>query len=346
MRKIAILGHFALGTTKANGQTIKTKIVGAALKNEFGEEQVAYYDTMGGWKFLLKMPFVMLQILRNHKNVIIMPAYKGVHLIVPLIVLLNMPFRRKLHYVVIGGWLPEYVCKYPILRFAVRRIDKVYVETEHMKNELEHERHNNLKLMPNFKYITIKDEKSLATIDTPPFRLCTFSRVMKEKGIEDAVIAVRKCNEALGRQVFLLDIYGLIQKGQEQWFEQLMSQQPQEIKYCGIAPFDKSTEVIGNYFSLLFTTRFRTEGFPGTIVDALSAGVPPIVSDCPSCKELISNGQTGLIFPMGEVDKLVDILMLCAHNPSLINNMRPKCLMKAREYLPECVIKTLTSEIV
>lgn len=346
MKKVAILGHFGFGKNKANGQTIKTKIVGAALRKEIGEDEVIFFDTMGGWLFLLKMPMIMLRMLRSHRNIIIMPAYKGIHLIGPLIVMLNMPFRRKLHYVVIGGWLPSYICKYPILRWAVRKIDVVYVETQHMVGEMKREGYQNLRLMPNFKYIRITDEANLKVVNTPPFRLCTFSRVMKEKGIEDAILAVRKCNEVLGRQVFQLDIYGLVQKGQEQWFEQLMSKQSEEIKYCGIVPFDKSTEVLGNYFSLLFPTHFKTEGFPGTLIDAMSAGVPPIASDCPSCKELITDGLSGLLFPLGEVDKLTDRLMLCANNPSVINNMRIQCVKKAREYTPDSVIKILSSEII
>lgn len=346
MKKVAILGHFGIGKDKANGQTIKTKIVGAALRKEIGKGEVDYFDSMGGWLFLLKMPIIMLRMLRSHRNIIIMPAYKGVHLIAPLIVWLNIPFRRKLHYVVIGGWLPSYVRKYPVLRWAVRRIDVIYVETQHMVEEMENEGYQNLMLMPNFKYIKITDEANLNIADTPPFQLCTFSRVMKEKGIEDAILAVRNCNDALGRQLFRLDIYGLVQKGQEQWFEQLMDQQPEEIRYCGIVPFDKSTEVLANYFSLLFPTHFMTEGFPGTLIDAMAAGVPPIASDCPSCKEIIADGFSGLLFPMGDVDKLTDRLMSCANNPSVINNMRVQCIMKAREYMPENVIKVLSSKIV
>lgn len=346
MKKVAILGHFAFGTDKANGQTIKTKIVAAALKKEIGEEQMGFFDTMGGWLFLVKMPFMMLRMLWSYRNIIIMPAYKGVHLIALLIVLLNIPFRRKLHYVVIGGWLPNYVRKYPILRWAVRKIDVVYVETNYMLEALRQEGYKNIKLMPNFKPITIKDEKDLHAVGAPPFALCTFSRVMKEKGIEDAIYAVKKSNETLGHKVFTLDIYGLIQKGEEQWFEQLMSRQPEEIRYCGIAPFDKSTEVLGRYFALLFPTHFHTEGFPGTIIDAMSAGVPPIASDCPSDKELIADGKTGLLFPLGNADQLADILVHCAGHPAIINDMRPLCLNKAGEYQPEKVIKALSSEII
>lgn len=346
MNKVAILGHFALGVDKANGQTIKTKIVGATLKQEIGENLVDYYDTMGGWKFLIKMPFIMLKMLKGYQHIIIMPAYKGVHLIAPLIVLLNIPFQRKLHYVVIGGWLPEYVYKYPLLRLAVRKFDVVYVETHYMLDNLAHMGYKNVKLMPNFKPIKILDAEDRSSIDTPPLPLCTFSRVMKEKGIEDAIHAVRKCNEALGRKVFHLDIYGLIQKGQEQWFEQLMSQQTEEIQYGGIIPYEKSSEVLERYFALLFPTHFWTEGFPGTLIDAMAAGVPPIACDCPSNKELIVDGTTGMLYAFGDTCQLTDKLMLCASHPELINNMRTACLRKAGEYLPETVIKVLASEIV
>lgn len=39
-------------------------------------------------------------------------------------------------------------------------------------------------------------------------------RVMKEKGIEDAVNAVNKINKLENRRVFILDIYGQIDKNQ------------------------------------------------------------------------------------------------------------------------------------
>ena len=346
MKKAAILGHFAFGEDKANGQTIKTKIVGGALRREIGEEQVDCYDTMGGWAFLLKMPFVMLRMLRSHHNVIVMPAYKGVHLIAPLIVLLNIPFRRKLHYVVIGGWLPEYVRKYPILRMAVRRFHAVYVETRYMLDALAQEGYRNVRLMPNFKPVRIIGEKDIVCHDTPPLPLCTFSRVMKEKGIEDAILAVRKCNETLRRKAFRLDIYGLVQQGQEQWFEQLMSRQPDEIHYGGIIPFDKSSEVLKNYYALLFPTFYHGEGFPGTLIDAMSSGLPVIASDWHSNSEIVLNQHTGFIFPTHSVEALTDILLKIAAAPGIINKMRHACLAKAKEYLPENVIKVLAKEII
>ena len=123
MKKVSFLGHFAFGVDKANGQTIKTKILGEELKRQVGEDQVDFYDTMGKWLFVLKMPFILLHMLRNYQNVVVQPAYKGVRLIVPCLVLLNLFFHRKLHYIVLGGWLPSFVGKYPILRWSLKRLD-------------------------------------------------------------------------------------------------------------------------------------------------------------------------------------------------------------------------------
>jgi Glycosyltransferase len=346
MRKAAVLGHFAFGIEKANGQTIKTKILGNALREEIGKEQVDYYDTMGGAKFLLKLPFVLLGILRSHRNIIFLPAQRGLLVILPLLVIINTLFHRKLHYVVIGGWLSVYFDRHPVVKRFAKRINRIYVETHNMVEELQTEGFTNVILMPNFKPLHILEDTEVQPVTSTPLPLCTFSRVMKEKGIEDAVNAIRKCNGTLGYTAFRLDIYGSIEEGEEQWFKQLMSQQPKEINYCGVVPFNRSSEVLKDYFALLFPTLFRTEGFAGTLIDAMSAGVPPIASDCPSNKEIISDRHTGLLYKQGDADRLAETLILCAKSPSIINNMRYSCLKTAKSYLPEIVIKTLSKELI
>jgi len=51
-----------------------------------------------------------------------------------------------------------------------------------------------------------------------PYKLCTFSRVLKEKGIEDAINAVIKVNTDCGREVCTLDIYGQIDENTKMRF--------------------------------------------------------------------------------------------------------------------------------
>ena len=343
MKKAVVLGHFGFGHDKTNGQTIKTKIVGNELRRVFGEDEVDFEDTMGGWRFLLRLPLQAYRMLRHHADIIFLPAYKGVHIIIPLLAFLNKFFRRRLHYVVIGGWLPGYVRKYPILRRALHHVDNIFVETQFMRSELESAGLTNVIVMPNCKELKPIELIPDDAREQRPLRLCTFSRVMQMKGIGNAVEAVVRCNRQAGQPMFKLDIYGPVEE--QEWFDELMKSQPAEIRYCGIVPYQQSMETLQHYFALLFPTLFPTEGFAGTIIDALAAGLPIIASDCPSNKELIAEGTTGILYPATDVDALTEILQQIAQQPDIINAMRPNCIAEATDYQPENVIRTLTDRM-
>ena len=345
MKRVVILGHFAFGMNKSNGQTIKTVFVANELKRSIGEENVDLEDTVGGFRFLLRLPFILFKLLRKYSNIIILPAYKGVIVIVPFLTLLNIFFHRRIHYVVIGGWLPTYMKKHPLLLFASKRLYKIYVETNSMKEALGAIGVHNVKVMPNFKRLNILETNELPATIPPVLKVCTFSRVMKEKGIEDAINAVIECNKQLGRRRYTLDIYGMIEAGQEEWFNDLMRHQPEEIKYRGIVDAQKSSAVLKEYFAMLFPTLFPTEGFPGTVIDAFSAGLPTIASDCTSIKEILREGETGFIYPMHSVSALTQILMRLADQPETVFPMRLQCLKSASRYIPENVIPILISEL-
>ena len=344
MNKVAILGHFAFGMDKANGQTIKTKIVGAELKKVLGDEEVDFFDTMGGWKFLLKMPFTIIRLLRNYRNIVFLPAYKAVYLIVPLLVLCNFFYRRNLHYVVIGGRLPQLLRKHPVLRFSLRYVDHIYPETEMMSRELEKVKLKDVVVMPNCKHLDIVEENQLVHFQAPPYPLCTFSRVERSKGIEDAIIAVNACNKNLGGTFFMLHIYGLVQE--TEWFDNLMQDQSEDVTYMGVIDYSKSTEILRQYFALLFPTYYAGEGFAGTIIDAIAAGLPVIASDWKANPEIIKEGETGMLFPARSTEALTDILLRLAERPQLIDALRRNCIQEAKKYQPEIVIQSLVRHLV
>lgn len=179
-----------------------------------------------------------------------------------------------------------------------------------------------------------------------PLPLCTFSRVMKEKGIEDAVYAVRTVNEHFGRTVYTLDIYGQVDSVQTEWFNELKSTFPSYIKYGGIVPFDKSVEVLKNYFALLFPTYYEGEGFAGTLIDALAAGVPVIASDWKYNNEVVKDGINGGLVEPKNIERLTKYLIKIANNPEPWLNMRQQCICDAHKYEPDNVIKILLQEII
>lgn len=333
--KIGILGHFGEGTNLLNGQTVKTKIITEELQNQLGQDQVLKFDTHGGWKTLLKAPFQVLQSLKKSSNVLIFPAHNGLRVYAPLLSFLRCFFKnRKIHYVVIGGWLPQFVSKRKRLAKSLKKFDGIYVETNTMKRALEVQGFANIYIMPNCKKLTVLSEAELVYSKKEPYKLCTFSRVMQEKGIEDAINSVKAVNEHFGRTVYTLDIYGQVDPQQTEWFDELKTKFPEYISYGGLVPFGKSVEVLKDYFALLFPTRFYTEGIPGTIIDAYAAGIPVISSKWESFADIIDDNKTGIGFNFGCYNDFVDILFDVANAPDNLNELKINCLSKSKEFLP------------
>ncbi|WP_298881482.1 glycosyltransferase family 4 protein [uncultured Phascolarctobacterium sp.] len=341
MVKIGVCGHFGGGKNFLDGQTVKTKIVTKELQREFGNNEVKKVDTYGGKKRLFSIITNLIGLVISCKNVIIFPAQNSLMLFAPILAFINRFYHRKLHYVVIGGWLPEFVAKRKFLRKALMKFDCIYVETNTMKNKLEVMGFYNIAIMPNCKELNILKTEELVYAKEEPYKLCTFSRVMKEKGIEDAVDAVIGVNEELGRIVYTLDIYGQIDSNQVDWFKKLEERFPTYIQYKGLVDFDKTTQVLKDYFMLLFPTYYEGEGFAGTLIDAMAAGVPVIASDWRYNSEIVKDEKIGFIIKKNLKAELVKVLSTI----DKVNDMKATNLVEAEKYLPKNAIKILFKKI-
>ena len=71
--------------------------------------------------------------------------------------ILNLVFKKNLHYVVIGGWLPSYLKKRKWLQLALKQFDYIYVETCTMYKLLQRSGMDNIVLLPNSKQLKIVD---------------------------------------------------------------------------------------------------------------------------------------------------------------------------------------------
>lgn len=343
--KVSILGHFGEGVNLLNGQTVKTKIITEELQNQLGQDQVLKIDTHGGWKTLLKAPFQVFRALKNSTNVLIFPAHNGLRVYAPLLSFEKHFFKkRKLHYVVIGGWLPEFLLQRKGLAKVLKKFDGIYVETNTMKAAMEKQGFSNIFVMPNCKKLTVLSENELVYPSGVPYKLCTFSRVMKEKGIETAVNTIKKVNDELGYTAYSLDIYGQVDGAQTEWFESLQKEFPSYIRYGGLVSFDKSVDVLKDYFALLFPTYYEGEGFAGTLIDAYSAGVPVIASDWKYNAELV-NENVGFVYPTGDQPAFVDILKEMAVNPTLLLCKKRLCLIEADKYKIDKAVRILIEQI-
>ena len=345
LKKIGILGHFGFGLNMTDGQTVKTVTFSDALKQRFGSDEIIECDTHGGWKFFLKLPFLLIKMLKKASNILIFPAQRGVRFIVPLLVFLNIFYKRRLHYCVIGGWLPKLLGEKRSLVKRLKEFSGIYVETTFVLHALNEMGLKNIYLVPNCKQLQVLKENDLPGLGKEPQRLCIFSRIMKEKGIEDAVFAVEEVNKITGREAFSLDIFGPVDPAQTGWFDKLSASFPKTVCYCGVVDFDKSTETLKRYNCLLFPTRFYTEGIPGTIIDAYAAGIPVISSRWQSFSDIIAEGVTGFGYSFEAVDELISLLIRLADDDTVLCSMRSACLRKGMEYLPDNALKELFARI-
>ena len=345
MKKIGVVGHF--GGTEAffDGQTVKTKNLYNALLEEFGEENINVVDTYYFRKNPLTFLFKALKLFFFSKNVIMLPDSNGVRIFVPLYYLLNLCLNKKLHYVVVGGWLPELLSKHKVLRFFAKKLDALHVETTSMITDLKAQGFDNVYFLPNFKYITPLKEDELIYNKNAPHNLCIFSRIMKEKGVEDAIDIVKQINDEAGKTVFTLDLYGPIDDGYKTRFEEVKANMPEYVSYKGIVDSEKSVDAIKNYFALIFPTKFYTEGVPGTLIDAMAAGIPVISSLWVNHNDVFVEGVTGWGYEFDNVNEFKQLLKKAAKNPNKFLSMKKTALCQFEKYNPAELISVFIENL-
>lgn len=341
MKEICICGRFDKGIETSRGQVIKTRMIFDALCDEIGKDNIETVDLYGG---VSAMPRIFVQLFKSFrmcKRIVIMPAYRGLRILTPLCTFYNLIFKREIHYVVIGGWLSSFIEKHKSLYGMLLHFNKIYVETSTMKRSLENKGFKNTVLMKNFKVLEAVEPENLYSEVRKPYKVCTFSRIMEKKGIEDAINAVIEINEKRNDTIFEYDIYGEISPEYKERFENLSRDFPEYIKYKGLVPYDQSVEVLSPYFVLLFPTKFYTEGIPGTIIDAYASGVPVVAAKWESFGDVIDDHSTGIGYRFDDQESFISVLEDIADKPQDILDMKVNCLKKAKEFSPQTAMNVL-----
>ena len=163
---------------------------------------------------------------------------------------------------------------------------------------------------------------------------------MKEKGVTDAIYACDRLNKEVGKNVCVLDVYGPIQEEYKVEFSELCEQYSSVVKYKGVINPSQSVEVLKNYYMLLFPTLFYTEGIPGTIIDAFSAGVPVLASQWESYCDVLSE-KDSITYKFKDKEELYKQLRYCVENIDTINAYRKECLKSAEKFSMNMAIKKI-----
>lgn len=343
-RKIGIIGHFGGNANILDGQTIKTKILYEELSKETDWE-IIKVDTYYKKKNPAKLFIDTFRCLFRTKDIMVLLSGNGMKFYFPILNFFAQIFHTNIYHDVIGGNLDIYVSKYPKFKKYLNSFKINWVETAGIKRKLEKQGIENCEVMPNFKRLSIASiDKSIEEF-SEPYRFCMFSRVMKEKGIEDAIKAIESINEEAEKEICSLCIYGHIDEEYAERFEKLMQRVTNAIQYKGMVSYDKSVDTIKDYYALLFPTYWDGEGFPGTIVDAFSAGLPVIATDWNCNAEIVENKKNGILYPNKEIKNLTEAIRWMLNNKDSINNLKSNCLSAAQKYQPDEYIKKIVNMI-
>lgn len=71
----------------------------------------------------------------------------------------------------------------------------------------------------------------------------------------------------------------------------------------------------------IFVLPSAWEGMPGSIMEAMATGLPIVGSDVPGIRELVTNGETGFLVPLGDVPALAGALEVLLKDRPLCQKM-------------------------
>ena len=346
MKKIGIIGNFAACYKQDGvwgGQTIKTKILLEYLQSQLTD--ISLVDV----NYIKKRPIgVLVEIARLYKRnekIIFIVGTNGFQILLPIVVLFQYIYKRKTFEVVIGGIRQQILEKNLFLKVLDKRITCVYLETRKMVDIYSKMGFDNIAYLPNFKSIKPLEKVYPYDYTQYPLKICTFTRVARDKGIDTIISAITEVNSEADKVLYNLDIYGEIDENYKNEFENLVDTFPEYIKYRGIVKAYDATDTLKDYFAMSFLTTHQGEGFPGTLIDAFSAGIPVIATDFNYNAEIVENGVTGIIVRNDILQETKEALKYCAEHPEKMDTMREKALEKSQSYLSENVLKEFLEEL-
>jgi glycosyltransferase involved in cell wall biosynthesis len=326
-----------------NGQTIKTRMLSESLVRVLGSSAVEVLDTSSALRNPVRFYWRARQRFADATQIIVVPGPRGVHVLLSLFLRWRKRQHKDIRYVVIGGFLPDFVEKHSTLRDVCSQLDGIYVETQSMADRLTQLGLGNVTVLPNFRLFDLQMTRSYEPA-CKPLRLVFCARIFKEKGIEEAIEAVNRLNTQSDAPVAALDVYGPIDDSYKRRLAELL-ENSQGSRYLGVLATSRIYNVLQRYDLMLFPTYYYGEGFPGSILDAFIAGVPVVASDWAYNSEIVEHGRTGAICRARSSEDLAEAVRRYVDTPFLLAEMRQHCIARARQYHADEALKPLLTDI-
>jgi glycosyltransferase involved in cell wall biosynthesis len=325
--KVLLIGGIGLGHLPRGGEEYKNQVLLQKLQDHYACTAI---DTVH-WK---TNPTIMLRILvqlffHRYDNIILSASSKSVY---QLLWLINFfpHLLRKTSYFVIGGYFPEAIENGIYKPSYYNRLKAVVLEGQILQVPLLKAGLTNTVIIPNFKvFPDVQIPKRSSSI----CRFVFLSKVCREKGAHLVLEAVSKLNLQGFEQTFQVAMYGVLDDG---YREDFLARMSPNVTYKGLIDLLNDTSSayaeLAGYDCLLFPTSWKGEGFPGVMIDSFVAGLAVIATDWNMNRELVKEGETGMIIETANVDQLADSMKKAIKDRALLAAMGRQAKASAPAY--------------
>lgn len=187
----------------------------------------------------------------------------------------------------------------------------------------------------------LKDEgqeiRNKIGIDADKKVILFVGRLIREKGIYDLCQAFAGIED---------DSYRLVIVGPE-YAHNANAVKPEEIKRCDsrIIYWGEADDVLPFYAmaDVVALPSFR-EGMSTVLLEAAAAGVPVVATNVPGCREVVDNGVTGLLVPLGDKEELARSIIHLLQDDGLRLRMSMAARNRAMKFDQGRVIKKVMED--
>lgn len=345
MKKIGIIGHFYLDNGQVCGQTVKTQMLFKGLKEFCSDEfELITVETERIRSAPVSFLFSLFRCLIQTRTLVVLLSKKGRKVIFPVLYYWSKITKGKVFHYAIGGRIAEEAAENKKMAKYLSSFEENWMEAQSLADGLKELGIHNAIYVPNMKKIAECSETEKLP-DPEVLHCCTFSRVHENKGIGDAIDAVARINEASDRVLVDLHVFGAVYKEYEEKFSALCQEYSDFVTYGGLVPTEESTKTISRFDLLLFPTKHKGEGIPGTVIDAFAAGVPVLAREWAYGKEMISHGENGFMYDQNSPEHLKDWLEYCILHKDRLSEMKDACRKSADPYRCENVIPVIKEKL-
>ncbi|AWT48284.1 hypothetical protein DLE54_01225 [Psychrobacter sp. YP14] len=327
--KILVLGYLGYMTNQLDGQTIKTRNIYSLFKKS-SDNEISYFDTQIFQKSKLNL-LKLIKTIIEADIIYYLPAQKNLKYIFPIVWVVAKTFKTKLNYLVVGGWLMEFLEKQTIHKYLLSRINGIYVETDTLYEGLLAIGFNNVFKLHNFRITSYPALQNKQVLNNE-INIVFMARINPQKGVR-LVFDLAKAIEDEGLKNVNIDIYGPISTDYSEQFYSMLENS--SVNYLGVLNPEDINTVLQKYDFLLFPTKYYTEGFPGTILDAYISGLPVICTNWLNAIEFVENGKTGYITPFNNDQEFIKKVIYLVRNPDQISIMKENVMKIRHKYSAE-----------